>query len=63
MAQNWHDLLFANCRFPAHVMRKLLPETQELDLMVGRRGSASCRFTMSGVRLRGDAGSAVAFFI
>jgi len=53
MAQNWHDLLFANWPLPAHVMRRLLPETLELDLYDGQAWISIVPFTMSGVRLRG----------
>jgi uncharacterized protein len=53
MAQNWHDLLFANWPLPADVMRKLLPETLELDLYDGQAWISIVPFTMSGVRLRG----------
>ena len=53
MAQNWHDLLFANWPLPAEVMRNLLPETLELDLYDGQAWISIVPFTMSGVRLRG----------
>jgi uncharacterized protein YqjF (DUF2071 family) len=53
MAQNWHDLLFANWPLPADVMRKLLPETLELDLYDGQAWISIVPFKMSGVRLRG----------
>jgi len=52
MAQNWHDLLFAHWPVSADVMRRLLPETVELDLYDRRAWISIVPFRMSGVRLR-----------
>jgi uncharacterized protein YqjF (DUF2071 family) len=53
MTQNWHDLLFAHWPLPADLMRKLLPETLELELYDGQAWISIVPFTMSAVRLRG----------
>ena len=52
MVQVWHDLLFAHWRMGPAVIRKLVPETLELDLHDGAAWVAVAPFWMSGIRSR-----------
>jgi uncharacterized protein YqjF (DUF2071 family) len=52
MAQSWHDLLFAHWPVPITLLRKLIPESLQIDTFEGVAWLAVVPFRMSGVRLR-----------
>lgn len=53
MAQSWHDLLFVHWPVAPAAVRKLVPDSLELDLWEGQGWVAVVPFWMSGVRARG----------
>jgi uncharacterized protein len=53
MAQTWRDLLFAHWRVARDALRRLVPETIELDTFDGTAWLAITPFEVTGLRLRG----------
>src|ERR1700694_511662 len=52
MKQNWHDLLFAHWEVAAEQVRRLVPDSLDLDLFGGKAYVAVAPFHMSGIRAR-----------
>jgi len=53
MAQRWDDLLFAHWRYPAELLRPLVPANLSLDLWEESGWVSVVPFIMHGVRARG----------
>lgn len=53
MTQTWHDLLFAHWAIPGGDLRRLVPQSIELDLYEGQGWIGVVPFRMTGIRRRG----------